>query len=123
MAGRHRRRAGRPTLPEMNWTRAHYERALVIAAAALLLVSALSILRKAVQFGTNFAAQQVAPPPKPATPPKKALELEAAARKFEQPPQWTFSGRSGAFRSGKTFHRREWFAGHVANHGGASAGA
>jgi hypothetical protein len=75
----------------MDWIRVHYERALVIAAAALLLFCALSILRKSIQFGENFAAQQVAPPPKSATPPKKALELEAASKKLEQPPQWTFA--------------------------------
>lgn len=76
----------------MDWVRAHYERALLIAAAALLLVCSLSILRKAAGFADNFSAQQTAPPPRPATPPAKALELEAASKKLDQPPQWTASG-------------------------------
>jgi hypothetical protein len=87
----------------MDWIRAHYERALLIAAAAVLLLCSLSILRKAAGFADNFSAQQTAPPPKPASPPAKALELEAASKKLEQPPQWTFSGRSGLFVPEKHF--------------------
>ena len=87
----------------MDWIRTHYERALVIAAAAFLLICSVAILRNAAQFGQTFVAQQVVPPPKPATPPAKALELEAASKKLEQPPQWTFSGRSGLFVPEKHF--------------------
>jgi hypothetical protein len=43
------------------------------------------------------------PPPKPAKAPANALELEAAAKKLELPPQWTFSGRSGLFVPEKHF--------------------
>jgi hypothetical protein len=87
----------------MDWIRAHYERALLIAAALLLLLCSMSILRKAINFSENFSAIQTAPPPKQANPPAKALELEAASKKLDQPPQWTFSGRSGLFVPEKHF--------------------
>lgn len=86
----------------MDWIRTHYDRALVIAAALLLLFCSLSILRNAVQFGANFA-NQVSPPPKAAKPPPKAVELEQAMQKLQQAPQWTFSGRSGLFVPEKHF--------------------
>src|SRR3954470_24644975 len=87
----------------MDWVRAHYERVTVLAAAAVLLLSAIFIWRDAAQFGDIFAARQASPPAKPAAPPAKALELEAASKKLEQPPQWTFSGRSGLFVPEKHF--------------------
>ena len=87
----------------MDWVRAHYERVSVLAAAAILLLCSIFIWKNATQFGDAFAARQAAPPPKPATPPAKALELEAASKKLEQPPQWTFSGRSGLFVPEKHF--------------------
>ncbi len=86
----------------MDWIRAHYERVLVLAAALFLFVAAIFIFRNAAQFGERFAPQQTAAP-KPAKPPAKALELEAAAKKLELPPQWTFSGRSGLFVPEKHF--------------------
>jgi hypothetical protein len=86
----------------MDWIRAHYERVAVLAAAAFLLLSSISIFRNAAQFGTTFAAQKAAAP-KNAKPPPKAVELDAAAQKLHQPPQWTFSGRSGLFVPEKHF--------------------
>jgi hypothetical protein len=86
----------------MDWIRAHYDRAPVIAAALLLLLCSLSILQNAAQFGSNFA-NQVSPPPKPAKPPPKAVELDQATQKLQQAPQWTFSGRSGLFVPEKHF--------------------
>ena len=86
----------------MDWIRAHYERVAVLAAAAFLLLSSISIFRSAVQFGTNFS-QQAGSPPKSAKPPPKAVELDAAAQKIHQPPQWTFSSRSGLFVPEKHF--------------------
>lgn len=76
---------------------------MLIAAAAFLLLSSLLILRSVVGFSENFAALQPAPPPKNASPPGKAVELDAAAVKLIQPPQWTFSGRSGLFVPEKYF--------------------
>jgi hypothetical protein len=87
----------------MDWIRAHYERVAVIAAATLLFLSAVLVWRNASQFGTNFLALQAASPPKQPKPPRKAVELEAAAEKLHQPPQWTFSGRSGLFVPEKHF--------------------
>src|SRR5438270_4415957 len=87
----------------MDWVRAYYDRVLVIAATLLLSFSALSISRSAMKFSERFAAQQTALPPKPAKPPARAVELEAAAKKFEQPAQWIFGGRSGLFAPEKHF--------------------
>lgn len=87
----------------MNWVRSNYERAIVFAAAAFLLLTALFIWLRASGFDENFAALQTAPPPKTAAPPPKAVELEQAIQKIKQPPQWTFTGRSGLFVPEKHF--------------------
>jgi hypothetical protein len=87
----------------MDWIRANYERVAVIAAATFLFLAALLVWRNASQFGTHFLALQAAPPPKQPKPPGKAVELETAAEKFHQPPQWTFRGRSGLFVPEKHF--------------------
>lgn len=88
----------------MDWIRAHYERVSLLTAAAILLLCAIFIWRSAAQFGDSFAARQVSPRPKPAAPPTGASELERASKKVaEQPPQWTFSGRSGLFVPEKHF--------------------
>jgi len=87
----------------MTWIRAHYDRVAVLAAALFLLCSALLIIRSVSQFGENFLALQVAPPPKPAVPSPQAVEMEQAAERLRQPAQWTFSGRSGLFVPEKHF--------------------
>lgn len=87
----------------MDWVRTNYERALVLAAALLLFLCSMSILRDGLRFAGNFTASQMTPPPKPAHPPANALALEAASKKLDQPPQWTFSGRSGLFVPEKHF--------------------
>ena len=87
----------------MDWIRANYDRVLVMAAVAILLVSSLAIWRNATSFTETVFAQRAAPPAKPAKPPGRAAELEAAAAKLQQPPQWTFSGRSGLFVPEKHF--------------------
>ena len=87
----------------MTWVRTHYDRVAVLAAALFLFASALLIIRNVAQFGENFAALQAPPPPKPAGPPPKAVELEQAMEKLRQPAQWTFSGRSGLFVPEKHF--------------------
>jgi hypothetical protein len=75
----------------------------VIAAAVFLLVCAVMIWRGAASFGDNFLAAQAAPPPKKPSPPGRAREMEAAIQKIQQPPQWTFGGRSGLFVPEKHF--------------------
>jgi hypothetical protein len=86
----------------MTWLRTNYDRAAVFTAALFLFVSALLITRNVWQFGDNLALQ-TAPPPKPAAPPPKAVEMEQAMEKLKQPAQWTFSGRSGLFVPEKHF--------------------
>src|SRR5450755_4365872 len=87
----------------MTWIRAHYDRVSVLAAALFLFASALLVMRSVSQFGENFSALQAPPPPKPALPPPKAVELEQATERLRQPAQWTFSGRSGLFVPEKHF--------------------
>lgn len=86
----------------MTWLRTHYDRTAVFAAALFLFVSSLLITRNAWQFGDNLALQP-APPPKPAAPPPKAVEMEQAMEKLKLPAQWTFSSRSGLFVPEKHF--------------------
>jgi hypothetical protein len=87
----------------MDWLKSHYDRVVVIAAALLLFLCAVSIWRSATSFGDNFLAAQVSGPPKKPSPPGKATDLEKAIVKIQQPPQWTFGGRSGLFVPEKHF--------------------
>jgi hypothetical protein len=87
----------------MDWLKAHYDRVVVIAAALLLFLCAVSIWRSATSFGDNFLAAQNSGPPKKPAPPGKANELEKAIANIQQPPQWTFGGRSGLFVPEKHF--------------------
>lgn len=87
----------------MDWIKAHYDRVTAIAAALLLLLSAVSIWRSAVGFGDNFLTAQAAPPPKKPSPPGTANDLELAIQKIQVPSQWTFGGRSGLFVPEKHF--------------------
>ena len=86
----------------MTWLRANYDRALVFAAAAVPLVSALLIARNAFHF-RNSLVLSAPPPPRPAAPPVKALEIEQVMQNLKQPAQWTFSSRSGLFVPEKHF--------------------
>lgn len=83
--------------------RAQYERAAVLAAALFLLACAFFIWRNASTFETKFAGVQTLATGKPAAPPAAAMELAGALAKLRQPPQWTFSGRSGLFVPEKHF--------------------
>ena len=87
----------------MDWIKAHYDRLTVIAAAGLLFVCAVAIWQRATGFGDNFLTAQAAAQPKKPSPPGKASELEVAIQKIQQPPQWTFGGRSGLFVPEKHF--------------------
>jgi hypothetical protein len=87
----------------MDWIRSNYDRVLVITAIGFLLIASISIWRNAASFSETVFAQQPAPPPKPAKPPGRAADLETALTKLHQPPQWTFSGRSGLFVPEKHF--------------------
>jgi hypothetical protein len=87
----------------MDWIRANYDRVLVTTAILILFISAAMIWRNASSFAEAVFARQVSSPPKPAKPPGRAAELETAIQKLHQPPQWTFSGRSGLFVPEKHF--------------------
>jgi hypothetical protein len=87
----------------MDWLRKNYDRAALIAAALFLSICSISVWRATKQFNAEFAALQTAPPPKAASAPAKAVELETAWKKLNQPPQWTFGGRSGLFVPEKHF--------------------
>lgn len=87
----------------MDWLKSHYDRVVVIAAALLLFLCAASIWHSAISFGDNFLAAQNSGPPKKPSPPGKAGELGKAIEKIQQPPQWTFGGRSGLFVPEKHF--------------------
>ncbi|HEX8679656.1 MAG TPA: Amuc_1099 family pilus-like system protein [Chthoniobacterales bacterium] len=87
----------------MDWARENFDRLALGLGAAVLILCSFSIWRSAANFGENFAALQPAGPPKAAAPTAKALEVEAAAKKLAEPPQWTFSGRSGLFVPEKHF--------------------
>jgi hypothetical protein len=80
----------------VDWIKAHYDRVTLVAAAILLLISAIWIWWSAIQFGSRLVAQP-APPKKAASPPAVAVELDRAAEELEHPAQWKASTRSGLF--------------------------
>src|SRR5881396_1067419 len=80
----------------MDWIKAHYDRAALIAAAIFLFISAIWIWWSTIQFGHRLVALR-APPQKAASPPAVAVELDAAAKELEHPAQWKASTRSGLF--------------------------
>jgi hypothetical protein len=86
----------------LDWIKAHYDRVALIAAAAFLLISAISIWWSAIQFGNRLVSPQ-APPAKTASPPAVAVELDRAAEQLEKPAQWKGSTRSGLFVPEKHF--------------------
>jgi hypothetical protein len=87
----------------MDWLQKNYERVVLIAGVAILLVSAFCIFQRAIGFQSQFAELQSHPPQRPASPPGKAKEVEDALQKLRQPPQWAFGGRSGLFVPEKHF--------------------
>ncbi len=86
----------------LEWIKAHYDRVAVIAAAALLFISAVWIWWSAIQFGNRLLTPQP-PRPKAASQPPVAVELDRAAEQLEQPAQWKASTRSGLFVPEKHF--------------------
>ena len=84
------------------WIKAHYDRVALLAAAVLLFIYSVSIWWNVIQFGNRLALQP-APPPKPASPPGKAVELDQAAGELQHPAQWKSTGRSGLFVPEKHF--------------------
>lgn len=87
----------------MSWLRENFDRVALMAGALFLIFCAFLIWRSAAAFQENFATLQPPGLQKPAVPTAKAVELEAATQKLREPPQWTFSGRSGLFVPEKHF--------------------
>src|SRR6201987_4366679 len=86
----------------MDWLKANYDRAAVMAAAVFLFVFALGIWWSAIQFGNRLVTQEPSRP-KTASPPPVAIELDRTAERLQQPAQWKTSTRSGLFVPEKHF--------------------
>ena len=86
----------------LDWIKAHYDRVALLAAGAFLFISAVSIWWNAIQFGNRLVAQPGAPP-KNASPPALAAELDRATERLQGPSQWKSSTRSGLFVPEKHF--------------------
>ena len=86
----------------LEWIKAHYDRAAVIAAALFLFISAIAIWGSAIQFGNRLLTPQP-PRPKAASQPPVAVELDRATEQLQQPAQWKASTRSGLFVPEKHF--------------------
>ena len=85
-----------------DWIKAHYDLVVVIAAAAFLFISAVSIWWSAIQFGNRLLTPEP-PRPKAASQPPVAVELDRAAEQLQHPAQWKASTRSGLFVPEKHF--------------------
>ena len=86
----------------LDWIKTNYDRAVVIAAAVFLFISAVSIWWSAIQFGNRLVTPQP-PRGKPASQPPVAVELDRAAEQLQNPAQWKASKRSGLFVPEKHF--------------------
>ena len=84
------------------WLKANYDRALLIAAAVFLFISAVAIWWSAIQFGNRLVTPAPVPP-KTASQPPVAVELDRATEQLEKPLQWKGSVRSGLFVPEKHF--------------------
>jgi hypothetical protein len=86
----------------IDWLKANYDRAVLIAAAVLLFISAVAIWWSAIQFGSRLVTPAPVPP-KTASQPPVAVELDRAAEQIQKPLQWKASTRSGLFVPEKHF--------------------
>jgi hypothetical protein len=81
----------------MNWIRANYDRAALIAAALFLFLSAVFIFLHAANFRKSIAGMQMQSSLQKQSAKEKAPEVEQEKQELAGPAQWTFSGRSGLF--------------------------
>src|SRR5215469_12569427 len=86
----------------IDWFKANYDRAVLISAAGFLIISALAIWWGAIRFNNRLIAPP-AGPPKIASQPPVAVELDSAAQQLQQPLQWKATTRSGLFVPEKHF--------------------
>src|SRR5215468_5622286 len=84
------------------WLKANYDRALLIAAAVFLFITAVAIWWSAIQFGNRLVTPPPSPP-KTASQPPVAVELDRAAEQLQKPVPWKSSTRSGLFVPEKHF--------------------
>jgi hypothetical protein len=89
-------------MAKTDWIKAHYDQVALIAAGIFLFISAVSIWWNAIQFGNRLVTQP-GPPPKNASPPPVATELDRATEHLQRPSQWKSSTRSGLFVPEKHF--------------------
>src|SRR5256714_3432805 len=89
-------------MAKTEWIKAHYDRVALVAAGVFLFISAVSIWWNAIQFGNRLVVQPGAPP-KNASPPPVAAELDRATERLQRPSQWKSSTRSGLFVPEKHF--------------------
>ena len=81
----------------MNWIRANYDRATLIAAALFLFLSAVFIFLRVSNFRKIIAEMQMQSSLQAQSSKEKAPEVEHEKQELVGPAQWTFSGRSGLF--------------------------
>ncbi len=86
----------------MEWLKKNYERALLVAACLVLLLSGIVIFFRAAHFGDLLAAQ-TASAQLPAKPPGQAAAVYNSLQRLQQSAQWTYSSRSGLFVPEKHF--------------------
>src|SRR5215472_7127128 len=86
----------------IDWLKANYDRALLIAAAVFLFISAVAIWWSAIQFGNRLVTPAPVPP-KTASQPPVAVEFDRAAEQLQAPSQWKATTRSGLFVPEKHF--------------------
>src|SRR5512132_2894582 len=86
----------------IDWLKTNYDRAVLMAAAVFLLTSGLAIWWSAIQFN-NRLITPLAVPPKTASQPPVAVELDRSAEQLEKPMLWKASTRSGLFVPEKHF--------------------
>ena len=86
----------------IDWVKANYDRAVLMAAAVFLLICALVICWSAIQFNNRLITPPGVPP-KTASQPPVAVELDRAAEQLQKPAQWKSSTRSGLFVPEKHF--------------------
>ncbi len=87
----------------MEWLRAHYDRAAVLAGALFLLLCAFFIFLSTARFSERYEALQNVPPRRDKMPVGEASAMVAATARLGKPPQWNAGGRSGLFVPEKHF--------------------
>lgn len=83
--------------------RNNYERLLLVLASLLLIASAYFVFSRATAFHGEYSALVQSKPAHSSALPGQAGELGRATSELHQPPQWTYSGRSGLFVPEKHF--------------------